>query len=162
MAKLQLITNKHALANTRDFRETAQEINLLVNVRCSDGSTQASRAHLPLKFEDGSCVWREHNDADTDVMAFDVTTIINETKRNRIIDLPVGWLNTVACTKTKAPRSPPFPTCAGRGSRALCSAQFPWMCKSLGEIRMKSNGKQPGLLTRSFALLSPGRRPRLY
>jgi S1-C subfamily serine protease len=77
-AKAFLVTNKHVLNRDPTLRQQAQQIHINVNMRQDDGSIEGRRGILPLTYTDGPPRWREHPDADVDVLAFDVTSLITE------------------------------------------------------------------------------------
>jgi len=75
-----LVSNKHALPRESNRREGVSEITLHCNIRGPNGKTLGEAVPLPLHFDNGCRIWREHRDSDVDMMAFDVTSLIVEGK----------------------------------------------------------------------------------
>ncbi|MGI0045996.1 MAG: S1 family peptidase [Nitrosotalea sp.] len=76
--KLFLVTNKHVIDPDPNKRNNAKAITLHCNVEKNDGTIEKEEIHYMLDFVDGAKAWREHVDADTDVLAIDITPIIAE------------------------------------------------------------------------------------
>lgn len=74
--KIFLVSNKHTLPKEPNLREKTGEITLHCNIQGPDIATIGKAVTLPLHFDDGGRIWREHADRDVDVMAFDVTSLI--------------------------------------------------------------------------------------
>jgi hypothetical protein len=74
--KVFLITNKHVLHLDPQMRRDAASLKMFVNVRENDGSVRGTAFQFLLS-EGGHRLWREHPNPDVDVLAVDVTTLIN-------------------------------------------------------------------------------------
>src|SRR5215204_1784092 len=76
--KYFVVTNKHNLYTEPWQRRETSEVHLHVNVK-TNGEVIGERVTLPLTHENGEhYTWREHPEQDVDVLAFDVTQIIDE------------------------------------------------------------------------------------
>lgn len=74
--KVFLVTNKHVVHPDPEFREKAQYLTLFLNVRETDGTVSGKTFQTPLK-EDDNKLWREHPNPYVDVLAVDITSLIN-------------------------------------------------------------------------------------
>jgi hypothetical protein len=74
--KVFLITNKHVLHLDPQMRRDAASLKMFVNVRENDGSVRGTAFPFLLS-EEGHRLWREHPNPDVDVLAVDVTSLIN-------------------------------------------------------------------------------------
>jgi len=71
--RIFLVTNKHVLNKDSKKRHEARKIILHMNIKNSNGSILGKSIEVPLVLKDNSKIWREHPDADVDVLAFDIT-----------------------------------------------------------------------------------------
>jgi hypothetical protein len=74
--KVFLITNKHVVHLDPRMRRDASFLQMFVNVREKSGEVRGTSFQFFLN-EDGHPLWREHPDPDVDVLAVDVTSLIN-------------------------------------------------------------------------------------
>jgi len=74
--KVFLVTNKHVLHLDPQLRRDAASLKIFVNVREPDGSVRGTALQFFLG-EEGHRLWREHPHPDVDVLAVDVTSLIN-------------------------------------------------------------------------------------
>jgi hypothetical protein len=74
--RIFLVTNKHVLNEDPRTRQIAQRLKLFINVKRGDGVVTGDSVELSLN-EKGQRIWREHFDANVDVLALDVTRLIN-------------------------------------------------------------------------------------
>jgi len=74
--KVFLVTNKHVLHLDPQLRRDAAFLKIFVNVREPDGSVRGTALQFFLG-EEGHRLWREHPHPDVDVLAVDVTSLIN-------------------------------------------------------------------------------------
>jgi V8-like Glu-specific endopeptidase len=74
--KVFLITNKHVLHLDPQMRRDASFLKMFVNVREKDGAVHGTVFQFSLS-EEGHRLWREHPTPDVDVLAIDVTALIN-------------------------------------------------------------------------------------
>ena len=74
--KVFLVTNKHVLHLDPQLRRDAASLKIFVNVREPDGSVRGTTLQFFLG-EEGHRLWREHPHPDVDVLAVDVTSLIN-------------------------------------------------------------------------------------
>jgi hypothetical protein len=74
--KVFLVTNKHVLHPDPQLRKDATFIRMFLNIREQDGSVRGSSFQFPLR-DGGHRLWREHPDQNVDVLAVDVTSLIN-------------------------------------------------------------------------------------
>jgi V8-like Glu-specific endopeptidase len=74
--KVFLITNKHVLHLDPQKRRDATSLKMFVNVRETDGAVRGTVLQFLLD-EEGHRLWREHPNPDVDVLAVDVTSLIN-------------------------------------------------------------------------------------
>ncbi len=70
-----LVTNKHVLHSDQQQRQNATRIRVHVNKRKLDGTIEGDVIDVPLGT--GATSWKEHPDRDVDVLAFDITQLIN-------------------------------------------------------------------------------------
>ena len=73
--RIFLVTNKHVLNEDPGTRQTALRLKLFVNVKRDDGVVTGESIVLSL-VEKGQRIWREHSNANVDVMAVDITRLI--------------------------------------------------------------------------------------
>jgi len=73
--KVFLITNKHVVNKEPQKRENARFLTLFVNIRENGGTISAKSFQIPLVV-DGQRLWREHPNPHVDVLAVDVTLVI--------------------------------------------------------------------------------------
>ena len=78
--KLFLVTNKHVVHVDPQTREKAVFLTLFLNVREKDGAIVGKSFQVPL-VEDGHKLWREHPNRYVDVLAVDVTFLVNSQSR---------------------------------------------------------------------------------
>ncbi len=71
--RIYLVTNKHVLNSSPEKRILAHQVLLYANVTSPGGALHAETLEVPLRSARGARYWREHPDADTDVLVFDVT-----------------------------------------------------------------------------------------
>lgn len=71
-----LITNKHVVSRDAAARSSTPFIRCHFNTKEEDGSAGTVFGEIPLSHPDGSKRFREHPDNDTDVLAIDVTDVI--------------------------------------------------------------------------------------
>ena len=74
--KVFLVTNKHVIHPAPEAREKAQHLTLFLNVRGKDGTVTGKSFRVPL-IEDDQKLWREHPNPPVDVLAVDITSLIN-------------------------------------------------------------------------------------
>ena len=74
--KVFLVTNKHVIHPDLQAREKALFLTLYLNVREKDGTVLGKSFQVPLT-EDDHKLWREHPHPSVDVLAVDVTSLIN-------------------------------------------------------------------------------------
>jgi len=74
--KVFLVTNKHIIHFDPQVREKALFLRLYLNVREKDGTVMGKPFQIPLR-EDDQKLWREHPNPDVDVLAIDITSLIN-------------------------------------------------------------------------------------
>jgi hypothetical protein len=74
--KVFLVTNKHVIHPDPESREKAQYLTLFLNVRETDGAVAGKTFQVPLH-EDDRKLWREHPNPHVDVLAVDITSLIN-------------------------------------------------------------------------------------
>jgi hypothetical protein len=74
--KVFLVTNKHVIHPELQTREKAGHLTLFLNVREKDGTLMGKSFQVPLN-EDGHKLWREHPNPPVDVLAVDITSLIN-------------------------------------------------------------------------------------
>jgi S1-C subfamily serine protease len=74
--KVFLVTNKHVIHQDPESREKARYLTLFLNVREKDGTVAGKSFQAPLN-EDDQKLWREHPDSHVDVLAVDITSLIN-------------------------------------------------------------------------------------
>ncbi len=73
--KVFLVTNKHVIHPDPRLREKAVFLTLYLNVREKDGRVAGKSFRVPLA-EDKEKLWREHSDPNVDVLAIDITSLI--------------------------------------------------------------------------------------
>lgn len=73
--KVFLVTNKHVIHPDPQVRDKAAFLTLYLNVRERDGTIAGKSFQVPLA-EDNQKLWREHSDSNVDVLAVDVTSLI--------------------------------------------------------------------------------------
>jgi V8-like Glu-specific endopeptidase len=71
-----VLTNKHVICSDSVMRSSVPHIICHFNTKESDGSAGIVSGEIPLTYPDGSKRFREHPDADTDVLAVKVTDVI--------------------------------------------------------------------------------------
>lgn len=74
--KVFLVTNKHVIHPDPESREKAQFLTIFLNVREKDGTVAGKSFQVPLN-EDDLKLWREHPNPHVDVLAVDITSLIN-------------------------------------------------------------------------------------
>lgn len=74
--KVFLLTNKHVVHLDPQMRRDAAFLKMFVNVREKDGAVRGTAFQFSLS-EEGQRLWREHPTPDIDVLAIDVTALIN-------------------------------------------------------------------------------------
>jgi S1-C subfamily serine protease len=74
--KVFLCTNKHVLNKTKELREKATKVILHLNVKEVEGKIIGKPYELPLIWPDGKKRWKEHPEADIDVLVLDVTDLV--------------------------------------------------------------------------------------
>ena len=74
--KVFLVTNKHVIHPTPQGREKATFLTLFLNVREKEGMVFGKSFQVPLA-EDDHKLWREHSEPNVDVLAVNVTSLIN-------------------------------------------------------------------------------------
>jgi len=74
--KVFLVTNKHVIHPELQTREKAGYLTLFLNVREKDGTVKGKSFRVPLN-EDDQKLWREHPNPPVDVLAVDITSLIN-------------------------------------------------------------------------------------
>ena len=74
--KVFLVTNKHVIHFDPQIREKALFLRLYLNVREKEGTVTGKSFQIPLR-EDDQKLWREHPNPDVDVLAVDITSLIN-------------------------------------------------------------------------------------
>ena len=74
--KVFLVTNKHVIHLDPESREKAHFLTLFLNVREKDGTVAGKSLQAPL-IEDDKKLWREHPNPHVDVIAVDITSLIN-------------------------------------------------------------------------------------
>lgn len=76
LGKVFLVTNKHVIHPNPEIREKAEYLTLFLNVRDKDGTVVGKSFQVPLK-EDDQKLWRGHPSPPVDVVAVDITSLIN-------------------------------------------------------------------------------------
>ncbi|MGE5252981.1 MAG: S1 family peptidase [Planctomycetaceae bacterium] len=76
LGKVFLVTNKHVIHLDPEIREKAEFLTLFLNVREKDGTVVGKSFQVPLK-EDDQKLWRGHPTPPVDVVAVDITSLIN-------------------------------------------------------------------------------------
>jgi hypothetical protein len=76
--RIFLVTNKHVLNKDTEIRQSAAWVRLYFNFKNADDSITGKTTELPLNLKNGDKRWREHPEHDIDVLAFDVTTLIEQ------------------------------------------------------------------------------------
>jgi S1-C subfamily serine protease len=76
--RIFLVTNKHVLNEEAEMRQSATWVRLYFNFKNADGSITGETTNLPLNLNDGAKRWREHPENDVDVLAFDVTILLEQ------------------------------------------------------------------------------------
>jgi hypothetical protein len=71
-----VLTNKHVICRDSAMRSSVGHIICHFNTKESDGSAGTVSGEIPLTYLDGSKRFREHPDADTDVLAIEVSDVI--------------------------------------------------------------------------------------
>lgn len=74
--KVFVATNKHVVNKDPQKRKNAHFLTLFMNVKEKDGTISARSFRIPLVV-DGQRLWREHPDPHVDVLAVDITPLIN-------------------------------------------------------------------------------------
>ena len=75
--RIFLVTNKHVLNADPALRASAAQVNLDFNIKTEGGNLEGRSVGVLLVNTDGSRSWREHPNADTDVLAIEVTIMFN-------------------------------------------------------------------------------------
>lgn len=78
--KVFLVTNKHVVHVDPHKRNEARFLTLYVNIRDEKGDVTGTSLQAPL-VEGGQKLWRQHPNANVDVLAVDVTSLINSHPR---------------------------------------------------------------------------------
>jgi hypothetical protein len=78
--KVFLVTNKHVVALDPKKRDEARFLTLYVNIRDEKGKVTGTALQAPLT-ENGHKLWRQHPNPNVDVLAVDVTSLINSHPR---------------------------------------------------------------------------------
>ncbi len=74
--KAFLVTNKHVINLDPQIREKAAFLTLYLNIREKDGTVLGKSFRIPLR-EGDQKLWREHPNPNVDVLAVDITSLIN-------------------------------------------------------------------------------------
>jgi len=74
--KIFLVTNKHVISQDPASRPTVSHITCHFNTKEQDGKSGTVSGDIPLTYQDGSKRYKEHPDHDTDVLAIEVTDVI--------------------------------------------------------------------------------------
>jgi V8-like Glu-specific endopeptidase len=74
--KVFLLTNKHVVGFDAAKRDAARFLTLYVNIRTENGEVMGTSLQTPL-VQDGVKLWRQHPNPNVDVLAVDVTHLIN-------------------------------------------------------------------------------------
>ncbi len=85
--KTFLVTNKHVIHPEKEKRENAKEITIYFNVKEQNGSIAGQSIKLHLQDSKGHKAIREHPDKDVDVLAIDISIVLN-TVKNIEVKLP--------------------------------------------------------------------------
>ena len=75
-ARIFLITNKHVVNEDPQKRKDASFLTLFLNIKGTDGTISAGSFRMPLVVAEQR-LWREHPDRQVDVLAVDVTLLMN-------------------------------------------------------------------------------------
>ncbi len=78
--KVFLVTNKHVVHVDPNKRNEARFLTLYVNIRDEKGDVTGTSLQAPL-VEGGQKLWRQHPNPNVDVLAVDVTSLINSHPR---------------------------------------------------------------------------------
>jgi hypothetical protein len=78
--KVFLVTNKHVVALDPKKRDEARFLTVYVNIRDEKGRVSGTSLQAPL-VENGHKLWRQHPNPNVDVLAVDVTSLINSHPR---------------------------------------------------------------------------------
>ena len=76
-SRVFLVTNKHVVCRDPSLRPSRSHVTCHFNTKEVNGKTGTISGDIPLVNADGSRRFREHPDPDTDVLAIDVTDVIN-------------------------------------------------------------------------------------
>jgi len=71
-----IVTNKHVICRDSAMRSSVSHITCHFNTKESDGSAGTVSGEIPLANPNGSKRFREHPDVDTDVLAVEVTDVV--------------------------------------------------------------------------------------
>lgn len=82
-----LVTNKHVVGKTAADRESAQKVEVGLNIK-KDGRIEGKKVTYPIQDVNGKAIWREHPDPDVDVLALDATSIALQLK-----DMSSKWVD---------------------------------------------------------------------
>jgi hypothetical protein len=77
-----LLTNKHVLGKTSTERERLGYIEILLNIKRSDGIRIPQMFLLPLRTTDGHSLWAGHPNCDVDVVAISCGGLLEEAMRH--------------------------------------------------------------------------------
>ena len=77
--KIFLVTNKHVIHTNAENRDSVTHITCHFNSRNGE-STGTCEVDIPLRDNQGECLFRQHPDLDTDVYAIDITHVITTNK----------------------------------------------------------------------------------
>lgn len=78
LGKTFLVTNKHVLNEEPNKRESARHLKLFVNIERNDGTIVGqSFEKVSLLDVNGKRLWREHENPDVDVLAVDISWLLN-------------------------------------------------------------------------------------
>lgn len=75
--RIFLVTNKHVVCRDPSVRPSVSHVTCHFNTKEANGKTGTVSGDIPLINPDGSRRFREHPDPDTDVLAIEVTDVIN-------------------------------------------------------------------------------------
>jgi hypothetical protein len=72
-----VVTNKHVIAREGADRRSTKQIHLSFVLGNLDGSFLPIEKDYPMQYEDGQPLWREHPQSEVDVLAIDISPILN-------------------------------------------------------------------------------------
>ncbi len=88
LGKTFLVTNKHVVSADPEKRKAARYLKLFANVERSDGAVVGHVFDkVPLIENNGGRLWREHEDMNVDVLAVDVSWLLQSTRNLHVTEV---------------------------------------------------------------------------